>query len=421
MRTVFQQTILRKHEWLWLIVIALVTAISSEIKISPFNGEHFRFGLGSIMFLLLLLLRTPKNIVWTGFVTGLVVVGFRVTIESIFTANDFQQALLTNLPALMYYVLYAIGFVIFQLERLTANPFTLGIVATFMEFVANGVEHLARNMLIDGTTLHINDWLILLAVAIIRSFFVVGVYASVMSATQQRRLTDELYKGSHLYMETLYLQKSMDNIEKIMADSFDLYRQLKHNGDVEMSKRALHISQEIHEVKKDSQRIYSGLSKMTTPEETKSHTLESLFAHVELANKQYAELIHRDVTIIVALHTNFTTKEQIPLLAIINNLIANAIESIEKTGTVKITVNEAAGVTTFIIEDDGVGIIEEDMTVIFEPGFTTKYNQEGVAATGIGLSHVREVVHRLEGVIQCKALAQGTQFNVLIPTKNIRK
>ena len=59
--------------------------------------------------------------------------------------------------------------------------------------------------------------------------------------------------------------------------------------------------------------------------------------------------------------------------------------------------------------------------VIFEPGYTTKFNDQGVAATGIGLSHVQEIIHTLEGQIQVETPEKGTVFRIYIPTKNIRK
>ena len=69
--------------------------------------------------------------------------------------------------------------------------------------------------------------------------------------------------GSELYAETLYLQKSMNHIEQITASSHDLYRKLKKTELHQLSVQALLIAQEIHEVKKDSQRILSGLTKIT--------------------------------------------------------------------------------------------------------------------------------------------------------------
>ena len=53
---------------------------------------------------------------------------------------------------------------------------------------------------------------------------------------------------------------------------------------------------------------------------------------------------------------------------------------------------EESNYTYFSIKDSGKGIPEEDISIIFEPGYTTKYNDKGVAATGIGLSHVKEII-----------------------------
>ena len=77
--------------------------------------------------------------------------------------------------------------------------------------------------------------------------------------------------------------------------------------------------------------------------------------------------------------------------------------------------------TYFIIKDSGKGIPKEDISIIFEPGYTTKFNDQGVAATGIGLSHVQEIIQTLEGQIQIETSGNGTIFQIQIPTENIRK
>ena len=60
----------------WMIIlIAFLTAIGSEIKIMPFDEAPFRFGLGSIIFFLSILVR-PVPIVKTGIVTALTVLLF---------------------------------------------------------------------------------------------------------------------------------------------------------------------------------------------------------------------------------------------------------------------------------------------------------------------------------------------------------
>ena len=94
--------------------------------------------------------------------------------------------------------------------------------------------------------------------ALFRSYFVVGLYSSIIVSEQKKHMQEMLEVGSELYAETQYLQKSMNHIEQITASSHDLYRKLKKENLKELSMQALLIAQEIHEVKKDSQRILSG-------------------------------------------------------------------------------------------------------------------------------------------------------------------
>ena len=73
----------------------------------------------------------------------------------------------------------------------------------------------------------------------------------------------------------------------------------------------------------------------------------------------------------------------------------------------------------FKIEDDGHGIEEQDIPLIFEAGFSTKFNENnGVMASGIGLTHVKYLVENyLEGSIQVYSLKNAhTHFTIAIPT-----
>ena len=129
----------------------------------------------------------------------------------------------------------------------------------------------------------------------------------------------------------------------------------------------------------------------------------------------------KKITFQLSLSVDFETTQQIPLLALLNNLTANAVESIEQKGEIELTVFEEAAYTYFILKDTGKGILEEDLPIIFEAGYTTKFNDHGVAATGIGLSHVQHIIQTLEGQIQVESSDEETIFRIQIPTKNIRK
>ncbi|NEU31796.1 sensor histidine kinase [bacterium LRH843] len=404
-----------------IIVTAILTAIASEIKVIPFNGEALRFGLGSITFFLLLLIKPPASFLQTGFITGVFVVCFRAYGEMIVDHVPFWTSFINHLPALSFYFLFSLGFSMITIEKYKASPFLLGAFAVSFEFIANSVEHFMRYLLLSHINFGLHEWALLGGVALLRGYFVVGLYSSIIVSEQKKRMEEMLNVGSELYGETLYLQKSMNQIEKITASSHDLYRKLKTRDLHDLSVHALHIAQEIHEVKKDSQRILSGISKINNQKENETLFLSEVLHFVVTANKNYSEMLRKKIIFHMSISTDFKTNQQIPLLSVLNNLTANAVESITHTGEVNIAISVDQTDTCFSIKDSGSGIPSEDLPIIFEPGFTTKFNDHGVAATGIGLSHVQDIVTNLGGNIQVKSSHIGTTFHMNIPTKNIRK
>ncbi|RST72788.1 sensor histidine kinase [Siminovitchia acidinfaciens] len=406
---------------LYLIFIALLTAIASEIKVIPFNGEAIRFGLGSIIFFLLILIRPPDSLIRAGLITGVTVVCFRLFIDTTFHHADLLSSLKNHIPAALFYFLFALGLSIIGLEKYKTNPLLLGVFAAGSELIGNSAEHLVRSLLINGVNFTFQELAILCGVALLRSYFVVGLYSAITISEQKKQIQEMLGVGSELYAETLYLQKSMNHIEQITASSHDLYRRLKKKSLEDLSVQALHIAQEIHEVKKDSQRIYSGLSKITSQRKDDVFLLSDLLDFVITANEKYSKLLKKDIAFHLTMSIDFETDQHIPLLALLNNITANAVESITARGEINLEIIEESGYTYFFIRDSGEGIPKDDVNIVFEPGYTTKFSDQGVAATGIGLSHVREVIHAMEGQIQIETPESGTIFRIQIPTNNIRK
>ncbi|MBS4192050.1 sensor histidine kinase [Bacillus sp. FJAT-49705] len=409
-----------KTEWTSLLLTAVLTAIASEIKVIPFSGEAFRFGLGSIAFFLLILILPPVSLIRTGISTGITVVCFRIFGDIFFDHVPFWISFKSHLPVFLYYFLFSLGFSFIKINNYKTNPLLLGAFAAIFEFIGNSAEHLMHYWLLNHANLGLQEWLLLCGVALLRSYFVVGLYSSITVSEQKKQMQEMLGVGSELYAETLYLEKSLDHIEQITVSSHDLYRKLKKKNLSELSKQALFITQEIHEVKKDSQRILSGLSKISTHKRNDVVFLSDVLGFVVTANEKYSELLGKKIIFHFKLSTDFETDQQIPLLAILNNLTANAIEAIEETGNIHIEIFEESDYTGFIVKDTGKGISEEDLSFIFEPGYTTKYNDHGVAATGIGLSHVQDIVHSLKGQITLESSTKGTTFSLQIPANNLR-
>ena len=398
-----------------IILIAFLTAISSEIKIMPFEEAPFRFGLGSIIFFLSILIR-PVPIVKTGIVTAIIVLLFRTGIDCLIYEKSFP--LFEHVPAALFYITFASCLHFAKLENIRTSPFKLGLYGMLSEIIANTVEQLTITLLITGQFISLREYILFITVAILRNYFVVSLFSTVVISQQKRRTEQLLNIGAELYVETLYLKKSIGQIEKITADSFDLHKKIKPLDDA-LSLQALILAQEIHEVKKDSERIYAGLSKILTTERPDTYTLSDLLRFIAESNARYSEYLQKEICFEVILNEDFETKEYISLLAMLNNIVANAIEAIETNGFIKLKVTTTSNLTTFIIENNGPRIPEHVLPVLFDPGYTTKFNESGIASTGIGLSHVRAIAHRLEGTITVSS-NEKTIFTITIPTYKLR-
>jgi two-component system sensor histidine kinase YcbA len=71
----------------------------------------------------------------------------------------------------------------------------------------------------------------------------------------------------------------------------------------------------------------------------------------------------------------------------------------------------------FSVEDNGKGVKEKERELIFEPGFTTKFNPEtGQVSTGLGLTHIKLLSEHLNGKVSVNNDIEGiTEFKLELP------
>lgn len=101
---------------------------------------------------------------------------------------------------------------------------------------------------------------------------------------------------------------------------------------------------------------------------------------------------------------------------IFNNLISNAVKY-QKPGEpnpkVSITINVNEQEADILIEDNGVGIIEEHVNNVFKMFFRSNFTVTGL---GIGLYIVKEALARIGGDISVQSTyGEGTSFHLKIP------
>jgi signal transduction histidine kinase len=93
------------------------------------------------------------------------------------------------------------------------------------------------------------------------------------------------------------------------------------------------------------------------------------------------------------------------------NLLLNAIQSMDKPGTIRVTLEQDEDLAVISVSDEGKGIATENLSQIFRPFFTTKGQ-----GTGLGLSLARRMVESHGGSITVTSeVGIGTQFEVRLP------
>lgn len=114
---------------------------------------------------------------------------------------------------------------------------------------------------------------------------------------------------------------------------------------------------------------------------------------------------------------NFVTLD--PQLAknAVMNLVSNAIKYSGEGSKIQVRANTTGGKLKLEVEDNGIGIPEEDVPHIFERFYRAR-NSGNIQGTGLGLNIVKKYVELMDGTITCSSkFGEGTTFTVEIPLK----
>ena len=102
---------------------------------------------------------------------------------------------------------------------------------------------------------------------------------------------------------------------------------------------------------------------------------------------------------------------------ILINLLSNAIRFSERGGNIAVSASAEAGHITFVVEDNGVGINEEDLARVGEPYFQARASYDRRhGGTGLGLSIVKGLVRLHGGELDIRSrVGTGTRVSVRLP------
>ncbi|MEI8085115.1 MAG: HAMP domain-containing sensor histidine kinase [Paludibacter sp.] len=98
------------------------------------------------------------------------------------------------------------------------------------------------------------------------------------------------------------------------------------------------------------------------------------------------------------------------------NLIDNAIKYSSKEVLIIISLQKAGKWIIVSIKDNGYGIAEEKMPVIFDKYTRANPDDIKINGYGIGLNYVKTIVEKHSGEVEVKSqLGEGSEFSVLLP------
>lgn len=423
----------RNDVYIFLFAIVAVP-LAGELKFYPFH-DTFRVSLGTPIFFFSLLLLRNFSTILTGVCTALSTFFFRVGLDWLTQDHfDFVSSSQVRYPAALYYLMYALLFYILKTNQFHHRPWIIGVLGITIEIIASLTELVFQHMTV-GDFLTLSKLSQIFIIAIFRSFFVLSffsmmrLYEGQLREWQVRQKNHQLLMLlSNLYEEAVHLKKVLQNAESIMKTSYDLYRDLNevkpHSGLSleEFSKRALRIAGEVHDIKKDNQRIFAGLSKVIVDEKFVDYmNIYELVPLIIRTNETYASSLGKKIEFQYRIEGEHQDYHVYLVLSLMNNVVVNAVEAIKDKGTIAICVTKEEQFVSFQVEDDGPGVPERHRSLIFKPGFTSKYDETGTASTGIGLSYVKEITEELGGVVtlQNSLKHSGASFLIKIPVYSL--
>lgn len=415
--------------WRRTLGIGIIIALTSQLYWNVFVNN---FRISTSVILLPVLIMTVGSQIHTRticFVTACIIFVFRLGIQ-LFQGAPVASGILQVLPGALFYICYGLIFKlqirnkhIVRMERLIAAVF-------FCDFCSNVFEVSLQELLQQQSLPNLSVIQMLLMIAAARTLFVAVVligerqYRTLLTRGEHEKRYQRLFLMTTGLKNEIYLMhKNTEEIERVMSNAYRLYENiLKMELPEEMKQMALEIARDVHEIKKDYIRIIQGIEQEIDEDyDEERMSFQDLLQILEASTYHMLADKRLDVRLQFDCRDNFTTKEHYILMAVLKNLVNNAIEAIEakkKGGVVRIAEKKEGERYIFEVTDDGPGISERHLPNIFKMGYSTKFDEKtGNIYRGVGLCGVKNAVEeQFKGSIGVESsVGKGTRFRIEIP------
>ncbi len=383
---------------------------------------------GAVFSLFLIILIDKKINLWklVGIFTGIFLIDVFI-FDWVFYNYSIKESFELAFPAAYYYYIFLFICILIDVRKFNHVKKMMALLT--IDLICNLLE------LIVKTSFSYNLLKYIIIAIIVRGVMVYLIFLTykkkemlIFQEEHQKKYLKLNLMASNLEAESFYLKKMSSNVENLMKQSYTSY---KNVSSVEEAKGYfLDLSREIHELKKDYARVIAGLDNLFENfEQEETLGLSKIGEIIKSNTERYLAEHSLDISINVKFRDNFKVRYYHKIFVIINNLIINSIESLSerkerlsKRPEVAVYQYSDRDSVYIIVLDNGPGIPEAFIDLVFNPGFTTKFDSKtGDSSTGMGLSHVKNTIDEMGGVIKIiSSPDKGTKFTIQLPIEKFR-
>ena len=405
-----------------ILLIGIFIIIGAQINMNLFI-DNFRISIGTLIFPITFVMFGKYPVLPVTFISAVGVLTSRVLSEWL---RYDQIQFYSFFPEMIFYLVYGTLFYIYSHKKETLSPDCAAVLFIF-DYISNLTELLVR---LGAGAFNIKSQFGILLVAFSRSLIIYGILFclhhykfSLLRREHALRYQRLLLLISKLNGEVVWMKKNTGLIEETMNTSYQLYRELEENGtDETLSRKALGVAKDIHEIKKEYLLILRGLSEALDLN-LKDEGMYLTDILTVLKQSLTTESSDKKADISFQIQENLYTENHYFLMSVFRNLLTNAIEASEKDNPqIHVIQSTDADSYLFDVTDDGPGILPEDLEQIFSTGFSTKINfTTGEISRGLGLNLVQDLIkNQWNGEIQVSSVPGCTTFHIRIPKSDWR-
>lgn len=416
-----------------MFIVAIFTVMLGQINFYPF-GTEFRISIAVILFPFLLMYFRYLTIADTAVLVAFLVLIIRVAIDLLLHKVGLEASIVRHIPSSFFYICYGITIDRLKLRAHADKPLQFLLILIFADIASNILELILRNHFISNPFEPILKMVVI--TAIIRStitlclYWIIKSYNLIITKEEhQRRYHDLLVITAKMKSEIFFLKKSMQDIENAMSKSYGIYNKLNDadkllDKDLKQIKAdSLELSIQIHEIKKDYNRIVLNMEKILPARDTgNTMRISEIFNVIQGQFVRYIEGINKDIKLSFKVKDDYDTDKYFIIISILNNLIQNSIEAcIYDNSYINVICELDDDKVVFRVIDNGKEIPDEAKELIFEPGYTSKFDPKtGMVSTGLGLAHVKMLTEHLNGAINISSIKKGEkEFTIVFSAEDI--